>query len=460
MINKPKGTYDICFDVATKYNYIRNVAYEMCEIYNYKYIQTPVFESSELFHRSVGESSDIVTKETYDFTDRSNRSLTLRPEGTAGVVRSYIENKMYGDNSLTKLFYMGSMYRYERPQAGRNREFNQFGIEAFGSDDYSLDVEVLLLGYNFLLELGLDNFSLKINCIGDKETKDKYSNALKEHFASDIENMCEDCKQRYEKNPLRILDCKVDKDNELMKSVPAFIDYLSIEEKNRFDKILKALDELNIDYEVDNNLVRGLDYYTGTVFEFVSSDERLGANSTILGGGRYNNLVKELDGPSIPAIGMGCGIERLMLLLDTKAEKELTTYLIYSNEKEKAYAVSLLETLRNAKISCDMNYMSSNIKTQYKMADKLNSKFYIICDEELINNAEVKIKSSSSKKEEIVNVGYIEEYIYEKTIYSSEEELQNLMQTLDFDEDDVDQESLKKLLESMGMEELDEKDIY
>lgn len=432
MIKKPKGTYDVYDLDARKYQFVTSVIDTMCRLYNYKYIKTPIFESSELFHRSVGESSDIVNKETYDFLDRANRNLTLRPEGTAGVVRSYIENKMYGNTALTKLYYVGSMYRYERPQLGRNREFNQFGAELLGSNDYASDVEIISFAYNFLLSIGISNVKLLINSLGDDKSKENYSNALKNYFKNEIDNMCDDCKVRYEKNPLRILDCKVDKDLTIMKEVPVIEDYLSDESKSRFDNILKMLEEFGIDYEIDNSLVRGLDYYSETVFELVVESSELNTSLVVGGGGRYNSLVDALGGPTTNCIGFGLGIDRLVLLLDDVVDEGLDAYIIYSSIEEKEMAMKLLAELRIIGYSADISYTSNNVKNQYKLATNNNSKFYIVVDNENIENNLVKIKNSKTKEEELIELEYVSYYLS-----------QNIEMSM-----------------SLDMEEYDEKNIY
>jgi len=271
MIAKPKGTYDIYGLDAKYYNYINKVFERVCELYNYEFIRTPIFEASELFHRSVGDTSDIVTKETYDFKDRGERNLTLRPEGTAGVVRSFIENKMHGDTIQPKKFYYsGTMYRYERPQAGRYRELSQFGVEALGSDSPIIDAEVISLAYRTLEEMGIENLTVKINTLGDKESRDRYREALVKYLEPHINELCEDCQKRFATNPLRILDCKVDKDSDILKNAPSIMDYLNDESQKRFNKVLEYLTYLDVDVETDSNIVRGLDYYDHTVFEFVS----------------------------------------------------------------------------------------------------------------------------------------------------------------------------------------------
>ena len=307
MITKPKGTYDIYGESAQYYNYINGVFASVCEYYNYEYIRTPIFEDSGLFHRSVGETTDIVSKETYDFKDRGDRHLTLRPEGTAGVVRSFIENKMYGDASQPKkLYYSGTMYRYERPQAGRFRELSQIGVEVLGCDSPLMDAEVISLAYRILEEMGIDNSTVKINTLGDNDSRENYRAALVQYLEPHVGDLCSDCQKRFSTNPLRILDCKVDKDSDVLKNAPSIMDYLNEESKARFQELLTYLSLLDVDYEIDPNIVRGLDYYNHTVFEIVADFDHLGNASTLCGGGRYNNLVANLDGPDTPGIGFAC----------------------------------------------------------------------------------------------------------------------------------------------------------
>ena len=288
MITKQKGTYDIYGDNAKKRAYVNEILATLSEKYGYGYIETPVFEASELFHRGVGETTDMVQKETYDFKDRGDRNLTLRPEGTASIVRWFIENKMYGNmTDPVKVFYNAKMYRYERPQSGRNREFTQWGFECFGSDDVISDAEVISLAYNAYRLLGLDNVCVRLNTLGDDESRNNYREALVSYFRPHIDSLCEDCKNRLEKNPLRILDCKVDAENEIMASAPKILDYLNEESKKRFDSLCELLDLMDINYEVDQKLVRGLDYYNHTVFEIT-----LNNSYALGGGGRYNSLVE------------------------------------------------------------------------------------------------------------------------------------------------------------------------
>ena len=344
MIQKPKGTYDVYGEYGRKLLYIENLFRAMMEKYHYEYVRTPIFEASELFHRGVGESSDIVSKETYDFLDRGDRKMTLRPEGTAGVVRSFIENKWHArEVRPVKTWYYGPMYRYERPQAGRFREFYQFGVEVFGTEDPIMDAEVISIPVNLYKMLGLKGIKVNINSLGDTESRNNYREALKEHFRPHLDELCEDCKIRFEKNPLRILDCKVDKDLPVMESAPKTIDYLNEESKMHFEKVQAYLDALEIDYIVNPSVVRGLDYYTHTVFEVEASVEGFGAQNVLCGGGRYNHLVETIGGVQTPGVGFAMGMERLLTALEfeniTLGNNKLDIYVIpMENTKEYAFS--------------------------------------------------------------------------------------------------------------------------
>ena len=425
MLIKPKGTHDIYGLEAKKWNYVNGVIASLMEKYNYDYIRTPIFEASELFHRGVGETTDIVTKETYDFVDRGDRNMTLRPEGTAGIVRSYIENKMYGDAvQPTKLYYNGTMYRYERPQSGRDRELTQFGVEVLGCDDPLIDAEVISIPVNLFKILGLQEVKVNINTLGDKESRDNYRKALVDYFKPHIDCLCEDCQERYKKNPLRILDCKVDADNDILKNAPVTIDYLNEESKKRFDEVKKYLTLLEVDYEVNTRLVRGLDYYNHTVFEIEAKVDGFGSNNVLAGGGRYNGLVDLLGGPVTPGIGFGMGLGRLMMALDLEKielpiEDELDAYIMYVSQSEKEYATTLAQYLRMNGYRVDMEYMGRSLKSQFKQADRLKSKHLIILNEEEMQNDVIKIKDNKTKEETLVGIDYILYYFEEKT--SSEE---------------------------------------
>lgn len=427
MIQRPKGTNDIYGREAKIWKYVETVIDQVMEKYNYNYIRTPIFESSELFHRGIGETTDIVTKETYDFIDRGERHLSLRPEGTAGVCRSYIENKMYGDAAQPiKVYYNGTMYRYERPQSGRDRELTQFGMEILGSDDPLSDAEIISAAVNLYKLLGLKEIKVNINSLGDTASRNNYREALIEYFRPHIDEFCDDCKERFMKNPLRILDCKVDADNEILKNAPKTVDYLNEESKERFSKVKDYLDIMQIDYEVNPSIVRGLDYYSHTVFEIEAKVAGFGSNNVIGAGGRYNNLVKELGGPETPCIGFASGIGRLVMALELEKVKlpivdYVDLFLMYVNEDEKKYALYLAQELRMAGFIVETEYTNRGLKGQFKQADRLNSKFIAILNSENLTNNEVKIKNNKTKEEEIISLDVLIYYLDEKLTTDSDE---------------------------------------
>lgn len=406
MITKPKGCYDVTGEVAKKYQRICEVVSAYAKIYNYKYIRTPLFESTELFKRGVGDTTDIVQKETYDFTDRGGRNFTLRPEGTAGVVRNFIEDKLYGNqSSVVKEFYIGTMYRYERPGLGRNREFTQFGVECLGSDDEMMDAEVISFSYNILKELGLD-VTIKINNLGSVEDRENYKKALVEYLTPHINDLCEDCQNRIKTNPLRILDCKVDDQSEILKNAPSILDYHSKESNERFNKILSYLDYLDVDYEIDNTLVRGLDYYDYMVYELKLND-----SLALGGGGRYNHLVKNLGGPEVPAVGFACGIERIINEMNDESLNNIDVYVMCVNDEEKIKANIITQDLRLNNIICETNVMGKSLKSQFKEADNMNAKNLIILNSEDLSKGLVTVKDNVTKEEVKVPEDEIIDYI-------------------------------------------------
>lgn len=412
MIAKPKGTYDLMGVDAKIYTHISHEIEDMMTNFNYELIRTPIFEASELFHRSVGEGTDIVTKETYDFVDRGNRNITLRPEGTAGVVRSLIENKLYGNRSdAIKLYYNGTMYRYERPQSGRTREFTQFGVEAFNSNDPMLDAEVISIGYYLLSNLGIDA-TVAINSLGDKESRENYTAALVKYLEPNINDLCEDCQNRIKTNPLRILDCKVDKDSEILKNVPKISDYLSEESKKRFEVLKEYLSILDINYEINEKIVRGLDYYDENVWEYIADADGV----TLGGGGRYNHLVENLDGPSIPAVGFAMGIERIILnikenIQTSNLEQAVDVYIMSVSDEEKIHALELAQYLRLNNVATEINSTNLSMKSQFKIADKLQAKFLIILNNEDLQKGLVNIKDNATKEEVKVDESEVIDWI-------------------------------------------------
>ena len=419
MLQKPKGTYDIYGDKAIEVLYLKKLIEALRDKYNASYFETPIFESSELFHRGVGETTDIVSKETYDFKDRGDRNLTLRPEGTAGIVRSFIENKLYADSLPLKAWYFGPMFRYERPQAGRYREFYQFGFEAFGSNDPMMDAEVIGIIVNLFNILGLKGIKVNINTLGDKESRENYRKALLDYFKPYLNDLCEDCKKRYEKNPLRILDCKVDRENEIMKNAPKMVDYLNEESKNHFEKVKEYLDALNIDYTINSNIVRGLDYYTHTVFEVEADIKGFGSQNVLAAGGRYDHLVEFIGGPSVPGVGFALGLERLLLALekegiDIKEKEPLDVYIFGASKEEKKYILSLGNTLRMNGFNVEIDYNNKSFKSNFKKADSLLAKYIIIIGEEEVKSKILTVKNNKTKEEYKVKLDNLIEFLDEK----------------------------------------------
>lgn len=431
MITKPKGTNDLYGKDAKVWKYIEEVIDSIMEKYNYNYIRTPIFESSELFHRGIGDSTDIVTKETYDFIDRGDRKMTLRPEGTAGVVRSFIEHKMYGETLPVKIYYNGTMYRYERPQAGRERELTQFGMEILGSDDPLSDAEIISAAVNTYKMLGLKNIKVELNSLGDKESRDQYRKALIAYFEPHLAYLCDDCKERFQKNPLRILDCKVDGEKEIIKNAPTTIEYLNEASKKRFEEVKEYLDLLEVEYIVNHKIVRGLDYYNHTVFEIKVDTENI-SNLAIGAGGRYNGLVKQLDGPDTACIGFASGIDRVVLALKEQAvelpvKDYIDCFIMYVNDEEKKYATYLSQELRMAGFICDTEYTNRSLKAQFKQADRLNSKYLIILNSEDLNNGQLKIKNNDTKEEELIEIEYLIYYLDEHLTDENNLQIEDLM---------------------------------
>lgn len=412
IITKQKGTYDIYGTTAKKRAYIDEILATLCEKYNYEYIETPVFEASELYHRGVGEVTDMVQKETYDFKDRGERNLTLRPEGTAGVVRWFIENKLYGNlTDPVKVFYNMKMYRYERPQSGRNREFTQWGFECFGSDDVASDAEVISLAYNAYKLLGLENITIKLNSLGDNESRTNYREALINYFKPHISSLCEDCQNRLEKNPLRILDCKVDAESDILKNAPKTIDYLNEESAARFKHLQELLDLMDIKYEIDTNLVRGLDYYNHTVFEVVLND-----SYALGGGGRYNGLVETLGGPSIPGVGFAMGYDRTLLAIEENdihipINETIDLYILAVSESEKETASYLAQDARLNGFVVETDLMQKSLKAQFKSVDRYNAKYLIVLNDEQLKKNEITIKDTITKEEETMPLTNLVDYL-------------------------------------------------
>lgn len=410
----PRGTVDILPAQSGKWQELEQLLRTICANYNVKEIRTPIFEHTELFNRAVGDTTDVVSKEMYTFEDRKGRSMTLRPEGTAGIARAYVENKLYGmPEKLQKVYYMGPMFRYERPQNGRQRQFHQFGVEMLGVESPYVDVECMLMAVTVVKALGLKNIQLHINTLGDQESRDAYREALQNHFQPVLNELCHDCQVRYEKNPLRILDCKVDKNHPMMKTAPKTIDYLTDNAKTHFEKVCALLDDLEIDYVVDPNLVRGLDYYSHTVFEIISDDPKLGAGSTVGGGGRYNGLVEELGGPQTPGVGFAFGMERLMIALgdDHEDEEGLDVYIMPLGSEAKDLAMQIMTMLRANGFTCDMDQCDRGLKGQFKSADRFHAHFSMIIGDEEVQKEVVNMKCNHTKEQVEVPLENIVEFI-------------------------------------------------
>ena len=398
LIKAARGTKDIFGEDAVKYTYISKTAQEIFESYGYTFIKTPIFEETDLFKRGIGEGTDVVEKEMYTFKDRGDRSLTLRPENTASVVRSYLENAIYGKEDITKYYYNGSMFRYERPQAGRQREFNQIGVEVLGESSPILDAEVIAMSYSLLEKLGITDLEVHINSVGTNASRTKYREMLLNFLEPMKEELCEDCRMRMEKNPLRVLDCKVDKCKELTKDAPSIIDSLNEEERAHYETVKKYLDIFGVKYVEDSRLVRGLDYYSSTVYEIVTN--KLGAQGTVLGGGRYDNLLKQLGDKDIPAVGFAAGVERMMMLLEDYPKNNPDVYVAWLGENTQEFGLKIAKILRDNGIKTFVDFNSKGMKSHMKKADKLAVKYCIIVGEDEMNKDVVVLKDFSARTQE------------------------------------------------------------
>lgn len=417
-----RGTYDAYYEDALNIEKIVSILKRISKSYGYAPIHTPMYEQTALFARSAGETSDIVTKEMFNFLDKSGRDICLRPELTAGVMRAIVTNKLYATKDLPlKLSYYGSAFRYERPQAGRYRQFNQFGIENVGATSYLNDAETIIFGYNSLKILGFPHIILKINSIGDEESRNAYRTALKEFFQNKIENMCPDCKRRFETNPLRILDCKVKEDQEIIKDAPKMSDYLNETSKEYLNNILKVLDEQGVEYEIDDTLVRGLDYYSHVVFEYHFITENGTSLGAVGAGGHYDNLLREVGGPQLSSVGLAFGVERLNLLLkeinpEEYAKVELDAYLICLGKENLDKVFSLCTTLRNNGFNVDMSFENKSMGASFKIATRKNAKFALIIGENEIANNIVKLKDLNTQEQCDVALENLVEVLDEKLV--------------------------------------------
>ncbi|OXM86810.1 histidine--tRNA ligase [Paenibacillus rigui] len=404
-IQKPKGTQDLLPGEIEKWQYIENKARELCSRFNYREIRTPIFENTELFQRGVGETTDIVEKEMYTFIDKGDRSMSLRPEGTAGVVRAYVENKLYGEPDVSKLYYIGPMFRYEQPQAGRYRQFHQFGIEAFGAVDPSIDAEVIALGYTFYKELGLKDVTVEINSVGNPACRAVYREKIQQFFAPVKDKLCKDCQSRYDRNPMRILDCKIDQ--KYGEGAPTILEYLDEECTVHFQAVQDHLNAMEIPIRINPRLVRGLDYYTHTAFEYKAAG--IGAIDTIGGGGRYNGLVGQIGGNDQPGVGLGLGMERILLVLqaqgvDIPTAPPLDVYLIGLGETAEREVTKLLQQLRVAGLKAEKDYLGRKMKAQMKSADRYHASFVAILGDDELARGEITVKTMATGEQQTLSL--------------------------------------------------------
>ena len=417
MINIPKGTKDVLPAEAYKWHFVENTARRIAALYGLKEIRTPVFEHTELFLRGVGDTTDIVNKEMYTFLDKGERSITLKPEGTAGVVRSFIENGGGGGVLPQKMYYITPVFRYERPQAGRLREHHQFGVEIFGGKGAETDAEVILLARDYIAALGVEGVELNLNSIGCKHCRPKFNEALREYLRPHLSEMCPTCNARFEKNPLRILDCKEEKCAAINAGAPRSVDFLCDECREHFEKLKAILDDCGVAYTLNPKLVRGLDYYSKTVFEFVSTS--IGAQGTVLGGGRYDTLIENLGGPSVPAVGFGSGIERMLLVLENTGktipqEAPLGVYAAGLDEAGRRAAFLLVQQLRKAGVSADFDHAARSVKAQFKYAGKVGARFVVAIGSNELESGMYTIKDMAASASESVAAADVAAYLASK----------------------------------------------
>lgn len=409
-INIPKGTKDILPDQIYKWNYVESIFLDLCRKYGFKEIRTPSFEHTELFARGVGDTTDIVEKQMYTFKDYAGRSVTLKPEGTSCIVRSFIEHKMYADVQPSKFCYDISCFRYEKPQSGRLREFHQLGVEVFGTDNTLADSEVITLAADYFKILGIRELELHINSIGCPVCRKKYREALQQFLKPKYDELCDTCKNRYERNPMRILDCKSPICQEHSAGAPVMLDYLCEECQSAFDSLKNNLNNSGVDFTVDPGIVRGLDYYTKTAFEFVSTD--IGAQGAVCGGGRYDNLIEEIGGPPLPGVGFALGIERLLLVMDSAGIEipEPDTpdvFIAVMGDRAKSFGLKLMRTLRNSGLSAEMDLLGRNFKGQFKYADRINAKNTVVIGDNELDMQKVAIKNMKTSNQVEVPIGEI-----------------------------------------------------
>ena len=404
----PKGTKDMLPQDAYKWQYIEKEWAKICSEYGFREIRTPVFESTDLFNRGVGDTTDIVQKEMYTFEDMGGRSITLKPEGTSPAVRAFIESNLYAETQPTKIFYDTPCYRYEKPQAGRLREFHQFGIENFGTPSMMADAEIIALGNDFLTRMGIEDIELHISSVGCRKCRPVYRKVLQDFLRPKYDCLCETCKSRFDKNPMRILDCKSPEDKEAVKDAPMMIDYMCDDCRKDFEDLKSYLDAMGIKYIVDPSIVRGLDYYTKTAFEFITT--KIGAQGTVCGGGRYDHLIEEVGGPDMPGVGFGLGKERLLMLMeacghDFGAAPAPQIFLAWIGDEAKLFALELLHELRGMGIRADMDTRERNLKGRMKYANKLGAEYTAVIGGDEVASGEITLKNMSTSEQVKVRRG-------------------------------------------------------
>jgi len=414
VIKAPRGTHDILPSESYRWHIVEEKIRNICREYGYKEIRTPMFENTELFERGVGDTTDVVQKEMYTFLDKGGRSVTLKPEGTAGIVRSFIENSIYANPQPTKLYYLYPCFRYEKPQAGRLREFHQFGVEVFGSPTASMDAEVISLAMSLLARLEVTGIELNINSIGCPVCRKEYNEKLKDYFRPYLDDLCETCRERFEKNPLRILDCKSPECKEICKNAPMLLEHICDDCSEHFESLKKYLEVMGIAYNIDATIVRGLDYYTKTVFEIISKNK--GSEGTICGGGRYDGLIEEVGGPKMPGVGFGMGLERLLLVLESigkiPEDSEIPDVFIANiGADADMFVQKLVFDLRKVGISAERDYLERSVKAQMKYANKLNAKFSIVIGDDDIASGKANVKNMSTGESDEVEFSSIADFL-------------------------------------------------
>lgn len=412
LTNAPKGTKDMMPDQAYKWHYIEKAFTEICRKYGFDEIRTPVFEHTELFQRGVGDTTDIVQKEMYTFQDYGKRNITLKPEGTSPVVRAYTEHKLYAGVQPTKLYYNIPCFRYEKPQSGRLREFHQFGVETFGTADMMADAEIISLAYDFLQEMGITDIELRINSVGCPHCRKKHREALRDFLKPKYDQLCDTCKDRFDRNPMRIIDCKSPVCHELVQGAPMMIDYMCNDCADAFEQLKSNLDAMGIEYTVDPGIVRGLDYYTKTAFEFVTT--KIGAQGTVCGGGRYDHLVEEIGGPATPGVGFGLGKERLLLTMEACGVEipepaGADVFIAVMGDESKAAGLKLMRELRQNGLAVQMDIMGRNIKNQFKYANRIHASKTVVIGQDELENDSFTIKNMETSEQVTVPMGSLAE---------------------------------------------------